>query len=206
MIYPSIDCSDYSVLEKKEDFYLAVSRLVPYKRIPLIIEAFRGMPHRRLVIIGDGPERSRIDRNRPSNVEFLGWQTTPVVRDYLRRARALLCPAEEDFGIVPVEAQACGTPVIGFGRGGLCETVIDGETGIHFTEQTAEALRYAVEDFESREGEFEPDRIRRNAERFSSLRFRADFAEFVEERLEEFAASQRKAVAKPVGRGDFAAL
>jgi glycosyltransferase involved in cell wall biosynthesis len=200
VIYPPVDVEKFELGGRKEDFYFAASRMVPYKRMDLIVEAFAKMPKRRLVVVGDGPEMQKVRSKVGPNVELLGYQNDVVMRDLMQRARAFVFAAEEDFGIIPVEAQACGTPVIGYGRGGLTETIVEGETGILFTEQTPEALRYAVDDFENRQGEFDANRIRRNAERFSVSRFRTEFAEFVEEKLEEFAVDQRKAVAKSLNR------
>jgi len=186
VIYPPIECDDFRVGRVKEDFYLTASRLVPYKKIPLVVDAFRGMPNRRLVVIGDGPQRSKIDTRGISNVEFLGWQPTDVLRDHMERARAFIFPAEEDFGIMPVEAQACGTPVIAYNRGGVTETVIDGETGTFFAEQSAQCIQNAVQDFEMCEPAFSADRIRRNAERFNAVRFRSELSRFIDDAMENF--------------------
>ncbi|WP_254655338.1 glycosyltransferase family 4 protein [Selenomonas sp. oral taxon 137] len=132
VIYPPVDVSAYTLCEQKEDFYLTASRLVPYKRVDLIVEAFTAMPEKRLVVIGDGPEFGKIKKKAGSNVTLLGYQPFEVLRDKMQKAKAFVFAAEEDFGIIPVEAQACGTPVIAYGRGGALETVIPGRTGVFF--------------------------------------------------------------------------
>ncbi len=127
----------------REDFYLTASRLVPYKRVDLIVEAFLEMDDRRLIVIGEGEQMLRLKglvaKSTQKNIEFLGYQSTAVLRDYGRRARAFVFAAEEDFGIMPVEMQSLGTPVIAYGRGGVCESVVthgDRPTGCFFNEQT----------------------------------------------------------------------
>ena len=153
VIYPPVDIGAFQPVREKEDFYLAASRLVPYKRMELIASAFSRMPDRRLVIIGDGPGMARLRAISGSNITILGHQPFPVLRDHMQRARAFLFAAEEDFGITPVEAQACGTPVIAFGRGGATETISSGAgeqpaTGLFFLEQTEESLIAAVHAFD----------------------------------------------------------
>jgi glycosyltransferase involved in cell wall biosynthesis len=180
VIYPPLDTGFFSTGGGREDFYVTASRFVPYKRIDLIVEAFSGMPDRKLLVIGEGPEQKRIEAKAGKNVELLGYQPQEVLRDYLQRARAFVFAAEEDFGIAPLEAQACGTPVIAFGRGGVTETVVDMETGVFFSEQTVESLTGAVSAFERAEDRFEPEKIRENAKRFGIERFREEFREFVE--------------------------
>lgn len=123
VIYPPVDVESFPLHEEKEDFYLAASRMVPYKRMDLIVEAFATMPDKRLVVIGEGPEFEKVKAKAGPNVELLGYQGSEVLRDYMQRARAFVFAAEEDFGIMPVEAQACGTPVIAFGKGGVLETI-----------------------------------------------------------------------------------
>jgi glycosyltransferase involved in cell wall biosynthesis len=130
----------------KDSFYLTASRLMPYKKIPAIVEAFRDLPERKLVVVGDGTEMTRIRAVAGPNVEILGYQSTEVLRDLMQRARAFVFAAEEDFGITPVEAQACGTPVIAFSRGGAAESIrgIDQArpTGVFFDRQTPSARRF----------------------------------------------------------------
>ena len=140
VLHPPVDVQSFPLQEKKEDFYLTVSRLEPYKRVDLLIEAFRRMPERRLVVIGDGPEMPRLRSKLPPNVELRGRLSTPEVRDHMQRARAFLFAGIEDFGIVMAEAQACGTPLIAFERGGAAEIVRTGDasapTGVLFAQQT----------------------------------------------------------------------
>jgi glycosyltransferase involved in cell wall biosynthesis len=180
VIYPPVYVDKFELVEKKEDFYLTASRMVPYKRIPLIIEAFAAMPDRRLVVIGDGPELAKAKAKAGPNVEILGYQDNKVLKSHLQRARAFVFAAEEDFGIAPVEAQACGTPVLAYGRGAARETIVDGVTGLFFDQQTVPAIVDTVRRFEAAPGRFSSAEIRKNAERFSSARFKKEFQEFVE--------------------------
>lgn len=180
VIYPPVDLERFGLSAEKRDYYLAASRLVPYKRIGLIVEAFSQMPDHKLVVIGDGPGADEIRSKAGANIEFLGHQPQEVLIQFLQNARAFIFAAEEDFGILPVEAQACGTPVIAFGRGGTLETVIEGETGIFFHEQTSAAIQGAVRQFERLERQFSPVLIRGNSERFGRARFRNEFKSFVD--------------------------
>lgn len=188
VIHPPVDVDAFPLGHRKEEFYLTVSRLVPYKRVDLIVEAFARMSDRRLIVIGDGPEMARVRAKAASNVTILGHQPSEVVRDCMQHARAFVFAAEEDFGIAPVEAQACGTPVIAFGRGGATETIISGRTGILFPEQTTESLSDGVREFEAVAPSFDRFLLRRNAERFSPVRFRREFATLVEREWKSFAA------------------
>jgi glycosyltransferase involved in cell wall biosynthesis len=178
VIHPPVDVDAFPLRLEKDDFYLAASRMVPYKRMPLLVEAFRAMPDRRLVVIGDGPELARVRRIASANIEVLGWQPFEVLRDHMQRARAFVFAAEEDFGITPVEAMACGTPVIAYGHGGVRESVIDGVTGLFFDTQTVPAIAEALHRFEADADRFEPETIRRRAELFAAPHFRRRFAEF----------------------------
>jgi glycosyltransferase involved in cell wall biosynthesis len=183
VIYPPVDVDAFALREQKEDFYLTVSRMVPYKKIPLIVEAFGHLPQRRLVVIGDGTEMARVRKMAGPNVELLGYQSSSVVRGYMQRAKAFVFAAEEDFGIAPVEAQACGTPVIAFGRGGALETVrgLDHPrpTGIFFAEQSAAAIAAAVTEFERNESKLDPRSCRESSQRFSPSIFRDRYGRFV---------------------------
>jgi glycosyltransferase involved in cell wall biosynthesis len=187
VIYPPVDLANMSMCMQKDNYYVTASRMVPYKRIDLIVRAFSQTPERRLVVIGDGPEMKKIKAVAGANVTLLGHQPFDALVDHLRRARAFVFAAEEDFGISVVEAQACGTPVIAFGRGGALETVIglplERPTGVFFGEQTPESLLAAVSRFERNVGLFDPRACRRNAERFSSENFRAALTEFIDSRL-----------------------
>jgi glycosyltransferase involved in cell wall biosynthesis len=162
-----------------------VSRLESYKRVDLLVEAFSRMPERRLVVIGDGPEMRRVRSKASPNVEVLGRLPTPAVRDHLQRARAFLFAGIEDFGIVMVEAQACGTPVIALGSGGAAE-IVQSDTGVLFREQTAQALIEAVYRFEQHPGGFAPARCRENALRFERERFRSRFTDLLRSHWERF--------------------
>jgi glycosyltransferase involved in cell wall biosynthesis len=184
VIYPPVDVEAFTLRQDKEDFYLTASRMVPYKRIDLIVEAFSQMPDKRLVVIGDGPEMPKVRAKAGPNVTLLGYQPFEVLRDYMQRAKAFVFAAEEDFGIAPVEAQACGTPVIAFGKGGAAETVVAGETGIFFQDQNVSSLIKAIEEFEKLR--FDPLRARKNAERFSSERFRREFEALIEREWTKF--------------------
>ncbi|MEM5325892.1 glycosyltransferase family 4 protein [Paraburkholderia sp. JHI2823] len=178
VVYPPVDIDAFELEARKEDFYMTASRLVPYKKIDLIVEAFARMPQRRLVVIGDGPDMHKVRAKATPNVEVLGYQPFAVLHDRMRRAKAFVFAAEEDFGISVVEAQACGTPVIAFGKGGALETVRDTDTcptGLFFEEQTADAIIAAVDSFESDPGRFRAEDCRANAERFSSAHFREQF-------------------------------
>lgn len=183
VIYPPVDVSAFSLREAKEDFYLTASRLVPYKRIDLIVEAFLEMPDKRLVVIGDGPEMPKIRAKAGPNVQLLGYQPFDRLRDHMQRARAFVFAAEEDFGIVPVEAQACGTPVIAYGKGGVLETVRGLEhpqpTGVFFPEQITLSLCRAVETLETHNHRFRPAQIRQHALSFGRERFQQELRGFV---------------------------
>jgi O-antigen biosynthesis alpha-1,3-mannosyltransferase len=180
VIYPPVNIDTFTLRTEKEDFYLTASRMVPYKKIDLIVEAFSRMPDKRLVVIGDGPDFRKIKSKAGRNVELLGHQHTAILKEYLQKARAFVFAAEEDFGIVAVEAQACGTPVIAYGKGGVLETTIDRKTGLFFPEQTVKSLSDTVHEFEKVENTFDSLAIRKNAERFSEARFRKEFKEFVD--------------------------
>ena len=186
VIYPPVDVNKFEVCTKKENFYLTVSRMVPYKKIDLIVEAFSEMPDKKLVVIGDGPDFKKIKSKTSKNVELLGYQPFEVLKNYMQKAKAFIFAAEEDFGIVPVEAQACGTPVIAYGKGGVLETVIENKTGIFFKEQSVEALIQAIKEFEKKENIFDPYEIRKNAEKFKKERFKKEFKNFVNDKIEKF--------------------
>jgi glycosyltransferase involved in cell wall biosynthesis len=187
VIYPPVDTASFVPTGIKEDFYFTSSRLVPYKRIDLIVEAFAKMPEKRLIVIGAGPEMAKIQSKASSNVQLLGYQPFDVLRDHLQKAKAFVFAAEEDFGIAPLEAQACGTPIIAFGKGGSLETVQDGQTGLFFKEQTIESLIEAVNRFEKMS--FDPNTIRSHAESFSADRFRLELHTLVEAEWAKFQAS-----------------
>lgn len=202
VIYPPVDVAAFSLQVGKEDFYLAASRLVPYKRMDLIVEAFNRMPDKRLVLIGDGPDMAKIRAKARSNVTVMGYQPFSVLRDHMQRARAFVFAAEEDFGIAPVEAQACGTPVIAFGKGGALETVrglgvVDNSpTGVFFGTQTPAAIVATVGEFEQHAGVFDPVTIRAHAEQFSVAHFKKTYSRFVNEAVVRWRASLGSLCAK----------
>jgi len=181
VLYPPVDIDGYTLESGKSDYYFTVSRMVPYKRIDLIVEAFKSMPQKKLVVIGDGPDMQKIRRKAGPNVTLMGYQPFAVLKEQMAHARAFIFAAEEDFGIAPVEAQACGTPVIAFGKGGVRETVIPNETGLFFEEQSISAIVEAVERFERGKNQFEPERIRMHADKFSRDRFKRELSNLVEQ-------------------------
>jgi len=186
VIFPPVDTDGYSLYSEKEEFYLMASRMVPYKNTRLVVEAFAKMLDKKLVVIGDGPEMARVKKSAGPNVAILGYQPFEELKKYMQRAKALIYAAEEDFGIVPVEAQACGTPVIAYGRGGTLETVIDGKTGIFFYNHKVSDVVDIIDRFETIRHNFNPEEIRANALRFSTDRFRAEFESFVSQKYEDY--------------------
>jgi len=185
VIYPPVDVDKFRLREAKEEFYLTASRMVPYKKIDLIVEAF-SQTDKKLLVIGDGPDMAKIKSKAGKNVELLGFADDETMADLMGRAKAFVFAAEEDFGITPVEAQACGTPVICFGRGGARETVRYGESGLYFMEQNTKELLAAVAKFEQNYDKFEPTKIRENSLKFSRARFEAEIKSYVEKKYEEF--------------------
>lgn len=187
VIYPPVDIEAFPFKEGKEDFYLTASRLVPYKRIDVIVEAFTAMPDKRLVVIGDGPDMGKIQAlaKGHDNIVIKGYQPFEQLKDHMQRAKAFVFAAEEDFGIIPVEAQACGTPVIAFGKGGSLETVRGQVTGTFFDSQEASAIVAAVKQFED-EPVGTAAECRAHAEGFSVQRFRDEFKTYVDARWREF--------------------
>ena len=170
VIHPPVDTNRFKIRGEKEDFFLIVSSLVPYKKVDLAVQAFGQLGYP-LKIIGSGPEEKRLKSMGPPNTEFLGWQPDEVVADYYSRCRALIFPGEEDFGIVPLEAMASGKPVIAYGKGGALETIVpysqekEGEeapTGVFFYEQNAASLSAVVRQFDGIEKEFDPSAIRKH--------------------------------------------
>jgi glycosyltransferase involved in cell wall biosynthesis len=190
-IHPNIDISRFELCEEKQDYYLACSRLVHYKKIDLIIEAFNQMPDKKLVVIGGGPDLETYRKLAKSNIELMGYQPLDVLTERMQHAKAFVFAADEDFGMIPIEAASCGTPVIAYGHGGSLETVSDGKTGLFFKEQTVEAVMEAVNRFESLgEQPFSPRACRQWAEGFSEERFKQEIKEFVEQKYKEFNSLQ----------------
>ncbi len=191
VIYPPVNIDRFPFAAQKQDFYVTVSRLVSYKKIALIVKAFNQLG-RSLVVIGEGPELEAIRRLAQPNVQVLGWQPHEVVAQYMAQAKAFVYAAHEDFGIAPVEAQACGTPVIAFGAGGTLETVRDIRhhpekgTGVLFQQQTEAEVMQAVEVFESYQHQFQPDLLRSHAELFNPKIFQERYLAFLERCYQEF--------------------
>lgn len=185
VIYPPVAVDEFKFSEKKEDFYLVVSQLISYKRIDLAVEAFNNLG-KKLIIIGDGSERKRLKKMADKNIKFLGWQEDKVLKEYYSCAKAFIFPGEEDFGITPVEAQASGTPIIGYGRGGLLETVVDGVTGLFFKNQNAKDLVEAVEEFEKIKDNMDSYKIRENARRFDTSVFKNEIKSFIVEKYSDY--------------------
>jgi glycosyltransferase involved in cell wall biosynthesis len=191
IIYPPVDTVKFvNSGDSEADYYLLVSALVPYKRVDLAIHAFNDM-ERRLLIVGGGPDKSRLKKMANSNIEFTDWVSDKELIEYYSGCRALIVPGEEDFGIAPVEAQACGKPVIAFSRGGLSETVIgysrdkpEKSSGIFFHSQVSSSLREAVLLCEKQK--WDSTYIRKHAQEFSEEKFKLRLSEFIEKKIAEF--------------------
>ena len=180
VIHPPVDTTGYVPAEGSDDYFLIVSRLIPYKRIDLAVQAFNqlGLP---LVIVGDGRDRASLQEMAKPNIQFLGRVPDEEMRQLLARCRAFIFPGLEDFGIAPVEAQAAGRPVIAFGGGGALDTVVEGVTGTFFHEQSPQALAEAVRSFD--EARYDPAVIREHAERFDTAVFKQQLRQFIEENM-----------------------
>lgn len=189
VIYPPVDTDRFTLCEQKENFYVTASRMVPYKKIDLIVEAFSHMPDKKLIVIGDGPDMEKIKSKAAHNIEILGYQSNTVMQDYMRKAKGFVFAAEEDFGITPVEAQACGTPVIAFGKGGALETVNSNlssqPTGIFFNQQNIESVVGAVNIFEKDIDLYLPENCRKNALKFSNQRFQNEIDRYVNDKWDK---------------------
>jgi glycosyltransferase involved in cell wall biosynthesis len=179
IVNPPVDTSIFSLELDKDDYYVTAGRFVPFKRLDIVAEAFKSMPDKKLFILGDGPEMEKIKSKAGPNTVFTGFLPPAEVRKYLSKAKAFIFPSEEDFGIVPVEAQACGTPVIAFGQGGALETVIPPRpnsnqfpTGLFFYEQNAAAIVAAVQEFESKLVLYDAYKIHIHAQSFAIPEFK----------------------------------
>lgn len=184
VIYPPVDTTLYPLETEKEDYYFTASRFVPYKKVELIVEAFAGMPGKKLLVAGDGPNRKLVESKAAKNIELLGYLPAEKLNRYMRKAKAFVFAAEEDFGITVVEALACGTPVIALNRGGTAETVVDGVNGIHFKEQNHLSILEAVTRFEKTE--FDYPAISRDAGKYSRQVFEEKIKNYIEEKYEIF--------------------
>ncbi|TSC91472.1 MAG: glycosyl transferase group 1 [Candidatus Berkelbacteria bacterium Licking1014_96] len=192
VIYPPVDIHKFEAAGPNQigDYFLFVSRLIPYKKADLVVSAFNrlGLP---LKIAGDGPERQGLKKMAKSNVEILGYVNEKKLRELLSHCRAFIFPAEEDFGIAPVEAMASGRPVIALGRGGALETVVEGETGLFFQKQTVGSLISAIKRFAKFEKTFNPQKAIKRAKKFSVERYKREWQEFVKKSLLEYRESDR---------------
>ena len=186
VIYPPVDTQQFTLCQKKEDYYLTASRMVPYKKINLIVEAFASMPDKRLVVVGDGPDYEKIKRLATPNIELVGYQANKNLVLYMQQAKAFIFAAEEDFGITPVEAQACGTPVLAYGKGGVLESVVDQKTGLFFDHQRVDSLTECVQRFEKMADKFDPVVIHQHAQKFSHANFRLEFGRYVTSKVTEW--------------------
>lgn len=185
VINPPVDINKFECGTEKENFYLTASRFVPYKRIDVIAEAFSMMPDKKLVIVGDGPDEAKIRRKAGSNVEFTGYLSGKKYKEYMKKARGFVFAAEEDFGIVVIEALASGTPVIALNKGGTAETVTDGVNGIHFNEQTPQQIVEAVEKFEKALSSFNSGKIAEDAGKYDRKVFEEKIKKFITEKTSE---------------------
>ncbi|MBN2824497.1 MAG: glycosyltransferase [Campylobacterales bacterium] len=183
VIYPPVDTQSFTLNENKEEFYLTASRLVAYKKSKLIVEAFNQMPDKKLVVIGEGEEYRSIKAIAKNNIEVLGYQEKSVLIDCMQRAKAFVYGALEDFGIVPIEALSCGTPVIALSQGGTGETIVDGVNGVHFHNQTKEDIMNAIHQFETMT--FDYQKISLDAQTYTTKRFKEEFGAFVNEIINE---------------------
>lgn len=179
VIHPPVSVERFAVCTDKQDYYITCSRLVPYKRVDLLVKAFAQLPNRRLLIVGEGEQRRRLQAKAPANVSFLGHVSETAYPFLLSAARAFLFAAEEDFGIAMAEASAAGVPIIAYGKGGSTDVVLPGQTGLFFHEQTSDAVRDALLRFEKMEPDFEPEGIRAHAQKFSKERFVSEIECFV---------------------------
>lgn len=186
VIYPPVDVHKFSCEKNKENYYVAASRFVPYKKMDILIQAFTEMPDKKLIVIGDGPDAGKLKSIAGKNIELVGFLNSEKMKEIFQKAKALVFAAEEDFGITVVEALACGTPVIALDKGGTAETVIHGKNGIHFSHQSAGAVKDAVKLFESMENKFDPEEIRNSSLRYSRDNFETNIKNFIDEKAVEF--------------------
>ncbi len=186
VIYPPVDVNKLNYVKEKSDYYLTASRLVPYKRVDLIVEAFSSMENKKLKVIGSGPELNRIKNLSSANIEFLGYKDDEELKDLMQHARAFVFAAEEDFGITVVEAMACGTPVLALNKGGTAETVVNQKTGILFESQTIDSIKKAISEFEGKENLFSPEIIAEHAQQFSRDIFEKRILDFINDKSEKF--------------------
>lgn len=185
VIYPMVDTDRFKISKTKGDYFIAIGRLIPYKKFDLTVATFNklGLP---LKIIGTGGCEEKLKKLAKKNIEFLGRISDEKTAELLSEARALVFPQLEDFGITPLEAMACGIPVIAYKEGGAVETILDGKTGIFFKDQTVESLEKAILEFIKKENKFSRKAIREHAEKFSPSVFDKKIIKFVEDKWAEF--------------------
>lgn len=184
VIYPPVDLSQFAFNENKKDYYVAVGRLEPYKRFDIIINAFNKMPNKKLKIVGDGSQFKKLKQLANKNIEFIGFVSSQEVYENIKFAKGFIHAGIEDFGIAPIEAQACGTPVIAYGFGGVLETVIDRETGVFFYNHNPIDLVKTINDFEKIKFDFK--KVRENALKFSKESFEEEIKSFVEKKMNNY--------------------
>ena len=189
MIYPPVDCDRFTVSNQNDDYYLIASAMVPYKRIDIAVKAFNTIG-KKLLIVGNGPESNNLKKIAQSNISFIETATDEEIVVYMKKCHALIFPGEEDFGIVPLEAQACGKPVIAFGKGGALETVTsikqspENATGIFFYDQNPESLQEALLFFENNEDKINPEKCRENAMKFNTPIYRELMQNYITSSIE----------------------
>lgn len=179
VLYPPVETGRFSPKKEHENYFLIVSTLTPYKRVDLAVELFNKLG-KRLVIIGDGSDRARLQRMAAGNIDFLGFKEDSVVKEYLENCRAFIFPGEEDFGIAPVEAMACGKPVLAFRRGGLTESMVEGKTGQFFEEQSVESMEEGLTQLLIHEKNYDANFIAKHAEKFSTEHFKRSIRNLVD--------------------------
>lgn len=187
VIYPPVNLSE-KIYTDKQNYFVAASRHVPYKNIPLIAEAFAQMPDKKLIVLGDGPDSKKVEQicSKVKNIEYRGFQSRESLMDTIGNAKAFVFAAEEDFGILPVEAQSLGTPVIAYGVGGSKETIVDQKTGLFFMEQTVSSIQEAIKRFEKIEDQWDYSSIAKHTEQFSQTQFQQNLNKFVNKSYEKF--------------------
>ncbi|MBL7952698.1 MAG: glycosyltransferase [Flavobacteriales bacterium] len=187
VLLPPVDTALFTLHEGERKHYVSASRLVPYKRVDHVIEAFRSMPDKRLLIAGDGPDRERLERSAPSNVHFLGHSSLADHVRVLQTSKALIVAADEDLGLTPLEAQACGTPTLALRKGGYLETVTEGFSGHFFNTDEPSAIAAAVRRFEEGAALAAPNELRAEMMRYDSTLFRARMRSIIERVILEHA-------------------
>lgn len=189
VIYPPVETDKFSYNDQKQDYYFCAARFVPYKKVDLVVAAFAKMPDKKLIVAGNGSELKKIKALATPNITIHDHVNFQELNKLMNEAKAFVFAAEEDFGITLAEAQACGTPVIAFGKGGAAEIVIDGQTGLLFEEQTVSSLVNTIKKFEQIAHQIQPSACAANSKRFSTERFREEWAQYISNRWNEFTSS-----------------